>query len=69
MTTRRLDDLISTLIAASVASAVLLTVTLLVAWLLEDIIYFSLFVAIPAGILSALSAFVITMKSTGPRFS
>jgi hypothetical protein len=30
-----------------------------VAWLLEDIIYFSLFIGIPAGIISAAVAFVV----------
>lgn len=69
MTTRRLDDLTSTVIAASVASVVLFAAILLVAWLLEDIIYFSLFIAIPAGIVSAILAFVMTKKSIGPRFS
>jgi preprotein translocase subunit SecF len=35
------------------ALATLVGVTLLVAWLLEDVIFFSLFVGIPAGVLSA----------------
>jgi hypothetical protein len=34
-------------------------VTFFVAWLLEDVIYFSLFIGIPAGIISAVIAFVV----------
>ena len=30
-----------------------------VAWILEDVIYFSLFIGIPAGIISAAVAFVV----------
>jgi hypothetical protein len=30
-----------------------------VAWLLEDVIYFSLFIGTPAGIISAVVAFVV----------
>ena len=38
---------------------IFIIVMLAVAWLLEDVIYFSLFVGIPAGIISAAIAFVI----------
>ncbi|MBN1762348.1 MAG: hypothetical protein JW878_04630 [Methanomicrobia archaeon] len=42
-----------------IAIAIFIIVMLAVAWLLEDIIYFSLFVGIPAGIISAAVAFVV----------
>lgn len=41
--------LLSTLIAILAGLAGAVIVTLLVAWALEDVIYFSLFVGIPAG--------------------
>lgn len=45
---------------AVVESAVaFVAVTLLVAWLLEDIIYFSLFVGIPAGLIAGATVFAI----------
>ena len=42
-----------------VSLAIFIAVMFFVAWLLEDIIYFSLFVGIPAGLISALIAFVV----------
>jgi hypothetical protein len=33
-----------------------------VAWLLEDVIYFSLFIGIPAGIISAAVAFAVLSR-------
>lgn len=36
-----------------------IVVTFTVAWILEDIIYFSLFIGIPVGIISAIAAFAI----------
>jgi hypothetical protein len=38
---------------------IFIAVTFFVAWLLEDVIYFSLFIGIPAGIISAIAAFVL----------
>jgi hypothetical protein len=37
-------------------------VTFFIAWLLEDIIYFSLFVGIPVGIFSAIMVFLISFN-------
>ena len=34
-------------------------ITFFVAWLLEDIIYFSLFVGIPVGIISSIIPFIL----------
>jgi uncharacterized membrane protein (DUF485 family) len=42
-----------------VSLAIFIVVMFFVAWLLEDVIYFSLFIGIPAGLLSALIAFVV----------
>ena len=42
-----------------VALAIFIAVMFFVAWLLEDVIYFSLFVGIPAGLISALIAFMV----------
>ena len=42
-----------------VSLAIFIAVMFFVAWLLEDIIYFSLFIGIPAGFISALIAFVV----------
>jgi len=42
-----------------VSIAIFIVVMFAVAWLLEDVIYFSLFVGIPAGIISAAVAFVV----------
>jgi hypothetical protein len=41
------------LLVALLATITFVAVTLLVAWLLEDVIFFSLFVGIPAGLVSA----------------
>lgn len=41
------------------ALVVLVSVTLTVAWALEDIIYFSLFVGIPAGALSGAATYLL----------
>ncbi len=37
-------------------------VMLFVTWLLEDIIYFSLFIGIPVGVISAMVAFMIMTR-------
>jgi hypothetical protein len=42
-------------------------VTFFVAWLFEDIIYFSLFVGIPVGIISSIIVFVILTLYQVPR--
>jgi hypothetical protein len=42
-----------------ISIAIFIIVMFAAAWLLEDIIYFSLFIGIPAGIISAAVAFVI----------
>jgi hypothetical protein len=42
-----------------VSLAIFIAVMFFVAWLLGDIIFFSLFVGIPAGLISALIAFVV----------
>jgi hypothetical protein len=42
-----------------VSLAIFIAVMFFVAWLLEDIIFFSLFIGIPAGLISALIAFVV----------
>jgi MFS superfamily sulfate permease-like transporter len=47
---------------------ILVGVIFFVAWLLEDIIFFSLFIGIPAGIISAIIAFVfLTVRQTRHR--
>lgn len=38
---------------------IFIVVMFFVAWLLEEVIYFSLFIGIPAGIISAAVAFVV----------
>lgn len=43
----------------AISLVVFISVMFFVAWLLEDIIYFSLFIGIPAGIISALVVFVV----------
>ena len=47
----------------------LILVTLLVAWALEDVIYFSLFVGIPSGTVSAVATYIVLNRylSRGPR--
>jgi len=52
----------STAVAIMAAAADLVIVTLAVAWALEEIIYFSLFVGIPAGIASAVVTYVLLRK-------
>ena len=42
-----------------ISIAIFIIVMFAVAWILEDIIYFSLFIGIPAGIISAAVVFVI----------
>ncbi len=42
--------------------AIFIVVTFFVAWLLEDIIFFSLFIGIPVGIISAVIAFAIMTR-------
>jgi len=42
-----------------IAILIFIVVMFAVAWLLEDVIYFSLFIGIPAGIISAAVAFVV----------
>ncbi len=42
-----------------VSVAIFIAVMFFVAWVLEDIIYFSLFIGIPAGLISAVIAFVL----------
>jgi len=46
--------LLNVLISSGLSLLVLVSVTFFVAWLLEDIIYFSLFIGIPCGIIAAL---------------
>ena len=48
-------------IAVRIALSLLIfiVVTVFVAWLLEDVIFFSLFVGIPAGVISAAVAFAV----------
>jgi len=41
---------------------IFIVVMFFVAWLLEDVIYFSLFIGIPAGIISAAIAFVVLTR-------
>ena len=48
-----------------VCLAIFIAVMFFVAWLLEDVIYFSLFVGIPAGLISALIAFVVLTRYQG----
>ncbi|MGD9962998.1 MAG: hypothetical protein AB7S97_03775 [Thermoplasmata archaeon] len=55
----RLTEPLSTAVALLAGAADLVMVTLLVAWALEDIIYFSLFVGIPVGIVSAVLVFLL----------
>ena len=42
--------------------AIFIGVTFFVTWLLEDIIYFSLFIGIPVGVISAMVAFMIMTR-------
>lgn len=49
------------------ALAVLVSVTLIVAWALEDIIYFSLFVGIPAGALSGAATYIMLRVALARR--
>jgi len=44
-------------------------ITFFVAWLLEDIIYFSLFVGIPVGVISSIVVFVLLTLCQVPRSS
>ncbi|HDS44647.1 MAG TPA: hypothetical protein ENN68_00865 [Methanomicrobia archaeon] len=48
-----------------VSLAIFIVVMFFVAWLLEDVIYFSLFIGIPAGLISALIAFVVLTRYRG----
>ena len=59
---RRLGEPLSTAIALLAGAADLVIVTLLVAWALEDTIYFSLFVGIPVGVVSAVLTFFVLRK-------
>lgn len=52
----------STAFALLVAAADLIVVTLPVAWALEEVVYFSLFVGIPVGIASAVASFVLVRR-------
>ncbi len=56
---RRLGEPLSTAIALLAGAADLVIVTLLVAWALEDTIYFSLFVGIPVGIVTSVLVFLL----------
>lgn len=49
-------------VSVVVSSAVLVIVTLAVAWALEDTVYFSLFVGIPVGIASSLLTFALLRR-------
>ncbi|MDD3493355.1 MAG: hypothetical protein PHZ19_07680 [Candidatus Thermoplasmatota archaeon] len=57
MSSRNSSVSLKLLASLTLAAAILLTVTLLVAEALEDVIFFSLFVGIPVGIAAALVAF------------
>jgi hypothetical protein len=43
----------------AISLVIFVVVMFFVAWLLEDVIYFSLFIGIPAGSISAIAAFVL----------
>ncbi|HUV02976.1 MAG TPA: hypothetical protein VMW67_06005 [Desulfobacteria bacterium] len=53
------QNLLTIAIRILISIAIFIAVMFAVAWLLEDVIYFSLFIGIPAGIISAAVAFVI----------
>lgn len=58
----RIGESLSTAIALLAGAADLVIVTLLVAWALEDTIYFSLFVGIPVGVASGALTFVLLRR-------
>jgi hypothetical protein len=43
----------------AISLVIFVVVMFFVAWLLEDVIYFSLFIGIPAGMISAILAFML----------
>jgi hypothetical protein len=45
----------------AISLLIFVAVMFFVAWLLEDVIYFSLFIGIPAGSISAIAAFVLLL--------
>ncbi len=53
------NRILAMVLSAALSVVVLVTVTLFVAWLFEDIIYFSLFIGIPCGLFAALIVFVV----------
>jgi hypothetical protein len=59
---RRLGESLSTAISLLAGAADLVIVTLLVAWALEETIYFSLFVGIPVGVVSAVLTFFLLRR-------
>lgn len=59
MTTRSPTGVLSIVIAVLAGAVDAVIVTLLVAWALEDVIYFSLFVGIPAGMVSGVITSVL----------
>ena len=56
------QNILSIVVRILVSIAIFIIVMFAVAWLLEDIIYFSLFIGIPAGIISAAVAFVVLTR-------
>jgi len=60
--------LFNVLISGSLSLFILVLVTFFVAWLLEDIIYFSLFIGIPCGIIVALVLFAVVFHCLKDKF-
>ena len=54
-----MERAINLILRIVVSLAIFIVVMFFVAWLLEDIIYFSLFIGIPSGLIAALLAFVL----------
>ena len=59
----RLNELTSTAVALLAAMSDLILVTLAVAWVLEGIVYFSLFIGLPLGIASAVVVYLLVKKN------
>jgi len=63
MSALELSEPSSTAVSLLAAAASLVMVTLLVAWALEEVVYFSLFIGIPAGMASAAVIYVLVKRN------
>lgn len=55
------------MVSVAAAAADLVIVTLVVAWALDDVVYYSLLVGIPVGIASSVVTYLVLKKSFGAR--